>query len=213
MTRLFLMRHAEARPGPNQASGGLFSTGDQPLSKEGRRQAAEMGELIARSDPGIDAVHASPAIRCLETAEIIAEHLPGDHTVVEHEDLVEVPYARPGSDYDEILDTILETTIELRDDPDPELPTGVSWQEATGRFTDELEAVVEQDDTPLVVAHGAQNRSWLAGLLGMDPHRMFALEQDHAALNVVAFSGGRPVVQKLNVTPDPLASEGASMEQ
>lgn len=220
MTRLFLMRHARARPGSNQRTGELFSVGDQPLSKRGRRQAQKMGELIAREEPGIDAVHASPAKRCRETAEIVAEQLPEEHAVQEHavqehEDLVEIPYARPGADYEDVLGTIIDVARQLREDEDPELPTGVGWGEATGRFAETLEAILAEHERPLVVAHGAQNRAWLTELLGMPAHRLFFLEQDHACLNIVGYEDtteglGRPALQKLNLTPEPLATQQAS---
>lgn len=214
MKRLLLMRHAKARPGPHQEHGELFSTGDEPLSKLGRQQAHRMGELIGREAPGIDALYTSPAIRCRETAQLVAEHLPEDLELVEREDLIEVPYAGPGADYHEILQTIVDTARRLRDEEDPDLPTGVSWQEATGRFADELATIVEEHENPLVVAHGAQNRAWLTTLLDMPAHHLFFLEQDHACLNIVAYGQrGHPVVQKLNVTPEPLSSESASLTE
>lgn len=211
MPRLFLMRHAEAQPGPGQQEGALFSTGDHPLSKTGRREALGAGELLAEAEPGITGVHTSPAVRCRETARIAAGELSGDHEPQVHDDLLEVPYAEPGATYDDILTAIVNTTRLLREEDDPELPTGVSWQEATGRFAAALERIVDGEERPLVVAHGAQNRAWLTDLLGMPAYRMFLFEQDHACINVVGFSReGRPAVQKLNVTPDPLATQASS---
>lgn len=207
------MRHGEAKPGPGQSDAQLFSTGDEPLSKRGRRQAQEMGETIARSATSVTSVHTSPAKRSRETAELVAEALPQDHEVVEHEALWEIPYAEPGASYEEILGAIVDTARRLSTEDDPELPTGTTWREATGRFREALEAILEAHQAPLVVAHGAQNRAWLTELLGMPAHQLFFLEQDHACLNVIAYDGPapHPVVQKLNLTPDPLASQGASL--
>jgi broad specificity phosphatase PhoE len=211
MRRLLLMRHAEARAGPDQTEGQLFSTADEPLSEAGRRQAEAMGQRVARAPYAVDGVHASPAVRCRQTARTVAEHLDGEREVREHEDLLEIPYREPGTSYREVLDTIVATARELRGDPDPELPTGTSWQQATGRFADALEAILAEGGTRLVVAHGAQNRAWLTSLLGMPAHRLFFLEQDHACLNVVAYGDEHPAVQKLNLTPEPLAGQGASL--
>jgi len=211
MQRLLLMRHAEAQPGPDQDEAALFSTGDEPLSKRGREQARATGEAIADADLAVDGVHASPAIRCRETADLVAEQLPGSIEPREHADLVEIPYHEAGASYEQIKATIVETTRQLRDEPDPELPTGARWQQATGRFADAIEAILAGGGTRLVVAHGAQNRAWLVDLLGMPAHRLFFLEQDHACLNVVHHGDRHPVLVKLNLTPAALASANASL--
>jgi broad specificity phosphatase PhoE len=213
MQRLVLMRHAQARPGPDQEEGQLFSTADEPLSEAGRAQARRAGELVAAAPFDVDGVHASPAIRCRQTAQLVVEALPGEHEIVEHPDLLEVPYREPGTSYREVLETIVATAKRLREDPDPELPTGPSWQQATGRFADAIGAIRERSGNRLVVAHGAQNRAWLADLLGMPAHRLFFLEQDHACLNVVADGDRHPVVQKLNLTPEPLESDEGSLTE
>jgi broad specificity phosphatase PhoE len=211
MHRLLLMRHAQAKPGPDQDEHQLFSTADRPLSERGRRQARAVGELVAEAGIAVEGVHASPAVRCRQTAELVAEALEGPAGVREHADLLEIPSREPGADYEEILATIVATARRLREDPDPELASGTSWQQATGRFADAIEAIVAEPGDRLVVAHGAQNRAWLTELLGMPAHRLFFLEQDHACLNVVVDGDTHPVVQKLNVTPAPLATEQASL--
>lgn len=212
MKRLFLMRHAQAQPGDGQREGDLFSTGDTPLSKHGRTQAERMGRHLADAGVGIDSVHTSPATRCQQTASIVANAL-GEHEVDTHDDLLEIPYSEPGNTYDEILNTIIETTRSLREEPNPRLPSGTHWEDATDRFQGSLDAMLHEHDAPLVIAHGAQNRAWLVRILGMAPHRMFLLEQDHACLNVVTFTDeGRPALQKLNLTPTPLASQNASLQ-
>lgn len=212
MSWLLLARHAEAAPGPGQTEPGRFSTGDEPLSERGRRQARRLGRRIAKAAVEVDAVHASTAVRCRETAELVAEELPGEREIRLDEALLEIPYAEPGDDYASILATIGTTTRKLREDPDPTLANGASFQAVTERFADAIERIREAHQAPLVVAHGAQNRAWLAQLLGMPPHRMFALAQSHACLNAVAYANGRPVVEALNATPDPLEGVGAGGE-
>lgn len=213
MKRLYLMRHAQAQPGDGQTDGDLFSTGDTPLSPQGQDQAQRMGQHLADANARITSVHASPAKRCQGTAKAIAKALPGDHAVHTHQDLLEIPYSEPGNTYETILGTIVDTTRALREDPNPQLPTGTRWQDATQRFQDRLETILDEHEHPLVVAHGAQNRAYLTTLLGMAPHRMFLLEQDHACLNVITFNQNeRPALQKLNLTPTPLASQNASLQ-
>jgi broad specificity phosphatase PhoE len=201
------MRHARAAPADGQDEGQRFSTDDTPLAEAGRRQARAAGAMLAEADPPPGAVHASPAKRCRETARLVAEALPGEREVRVHEDLLEVPFEPLGAPYEEVVATIEATAERLREDPDPDLPIGSSWQEATGRFARRLEAIVEARERPVVVAHGAQNRAWLADLLDMAPHRLFALAQDHACVNHVVHADGRPVLRRLNATPGRLGGE------
>lgn len=213
MKRLYLMRHAQAQPGKEQTKGDLFSTSDTPLSHEGQQQAQQIAQHIANTNAPIDSIHTSPAQRCHETAQTLQDTLPHDHTLRTHDDLLEIPYSQPGNTYHEILTTIIETTQALREDPNPRLPTGTHWKDATHRFHERIQHILDENTNPLVVAHGAQNRAYLANLLGMEPHRMFLLEQDHACLNVITFNdNGRPALQKLNITPTPLASQNASQQ-
>jgi 8-oxo-(d)GTP phosphatase len=66
---LFVVRHAHA--GDRGAWTG-FDDG-RPLSKKGRRQAAGLADLLA--DAGIQRVLSSPATRCIQTLEPLAERL------------------------------------------------------------------------------------------------------------------------------------------
>ena len=62
--RVFLVRHAEAAPGePDEL---------RTLTKDGRRQAQELGERFARHGIKPDAVLSSPLLRARQTAEAIA---------------------------------------------------------------------------------------------------------------------------------------------
>jgi phosphohistidine phosphatase SixA len=61
--RLFLVRHAKAKPGdPDEL---------RPLTSAGREAARALGERLAREQP--DAVVTSPLLRARETAAAIAE--------------------------------------------------------------------------------------------------------------------------------------------
>jgi phosphohistidine phosphatase len=61
---LFLVRHAKAKPGsPDEL---------RPLTKEGKRQARELGERLAAHPTPPTAVVTSPLLRARQTAEAIA---------------------------------------------------------------------------------------------------------------------------------------------
>lgn len=64
--RLFLMRHAHPAAVPPFG----WADTDRPLTAFGRRQAAEMGELLQSAD--IDLILCSTAVRTRETAELLA---------------------------------------------------------------------------------------------------------------------------------------------
>lgn len=63
LTRLILVRHAHSDPGDPDSL--------RPLSARGRKQARELGELVAALAP--DAVLASPLLRARETAAAVAK--------------------------------------------------------------------------------------------------------------------------------------------
>ena len=70
MKTLFLVRHAKSsRDDPTLADK------DRPLNDRGMRDAALMGERLAKQDAKPDVIVSSPAVRALATAEIIARKL------------------------------------------------------------------------------------------------------------------------------------------
>jgi phosphohistidine phosphatase len=67
MTRLYLVRHAEAEPGePDEL---------RQLSLEGRAQARTLGERLRAEDVIIDAVLTSPLLRARQTAAEVGRAL------------------------------------------------------------------------------------------------------------------------------------------
>ena len=91
---LYIVRHAWAgRYGDPQWP----DDSQRPLTEEGRRRFARLvAELAGRSfQPEV--VATSPLVRCVQTAEIIAEEVAGEPEVVQHDALV------PGGDPQRIL--------------------------------------------------------------------------------------------------------------
>jgi phosphohistidine phosphatase len=67
---LFLIRHAEA------AEGALYGAdSDRPLTAAGRKSALAVGASLAEHGIKLDRVVASPLVRAVETAELIAVQL------------------------------------------------------------------------------------------------------------------------------------------
>jgi phosphohistidine phosphatase len=70
MKTLFLVRHAKSsRDDPTLADK------ERPLNDRGLRDAARMGERLAKQDVKADLILSSPAVRALATAEIFAMKL------------------------------------------------------------------------------------------------------------------------------------------
>ncbi len=70
MKTLFLIRHAKSSWDDTS-----LADRDRPLNDRGKRDAPKMGERLAKRDVSPDLILSSPAVRALETAEIIAKKL------------------------------------------------------------------------------------------------------------------------------------------
>ncbi len=94
MTDLYIIRHAWAEERDLLQ---WPTDWERPLTREGRdRFAAMVGKLSARGFAP-EAVATSPLVRCRQTAEIVAETVPGAPPVVELDAL------QPGSDLANLL--------------------------------------------------------------------------------------------------------------
>jgi phosphohistidine phosphatase len=67
---VYLIRHAEALAGDR-----TLPDAHRPLSARGKQQARSLGEGLARARVHFDALVASPLVRAVETATLVAERL------------------------------------------------------------------------------------------------------------------------------------------
>jgi broad specificity phosphatase PhoE len=112
VTTLLLVRHGET---DWNAEGRLQGHTDRPLNDDGRRQAKDLADRLARDEP-IDAIYASDLSRAKETAEILGERL--GHPVVIDPDLREKNWGNwEGLTGDEraAIEFVGESTQEHRD--------------------------------------------------------------------------------------------------
>lgn len=70
----------------------------RPLSDEGKERFARMVEQLVQRGFAPEIIASSPLLRCLQTAQLVAEGLPGDPEVVELDELL------PGGDLEVLLD-------------------------------------------------------------------------------------------------------------
>jgi len=80
---LYLVRHAEAVP----VGGAITRDAERPLSPDGEMHARRMAGVLARIDPSVNLVLASPLLRARQTAMIFQEVLPARPEVLVTENL------------------------------------------------------------------------------------------------------------------------------
>ena len=102
---LFILRHAQA---------GHFGDpkwpddGKRPLTEEGRERFARVVEKLVERGCTPEVVASSPLLRCLQTAQLLAEGLPQKPEVVKLDEL------RPGSDLDALLEWTARQPPDIR---------------------------------------------------------------------------------------------------
>ena len=97
MKTLLLMRH-----GKSSWKDESLDDFDRPLKKQGRHDVPRMAELMKEERLIPDYVLASPAVRCRETVDLLAESLDIDEDMIEY---VEEFYQAELEDY---LDTLID---------------------------------------------------------------------------------------------------------
>ena len=98
---LYIIRHAwAAEPGePAWPDDRL-----RPLTKNGRERFAKLVKILTGRGFAPELIATSPLVRCHQTAEIVAQNVPGKPRIVEREELA------PGSDLERLLGwTILQS--------------------------------------------------------------------------------------------------------
>jgi broad specificity phosphatase PhoE len=176
VTTLVLCRHAEAGNG---------------------EQARVLAASLAVLSPA--AVYTSPLARAVETAVAIAS-LQG-LTPVNVEGLREIDFGdADGLSFDELPHALQRG---LLDEPaSVRFPGGESYVELQERVCSALARIVADhpDRTIVVVSHAGSIRAALAGWLSMPGEASFRIDQRHAAVNVVDWRDGVPLVRLVNGT-------------
>lgn len=176
MTRLVLCRHAEpARP----------------------EQARELAEALV-SVP-VAAVYTSTLERALQTARTVA-HVHG-LVPIERDALREIDFgAADGLSFDE-FPTELQDRL-LREPATARFPGGETYHELRERVCRALDEIVADhpEAAVAVVSHAGAIRAALAGWLGIADEAIFRIDQRFAAVNVVDWIDGVPLIRLVNGT-------------
>ena len=200
--RLILVRHGET---DWNKAGRFQGQIDIPLNDNGRRQAAAARDFLR--DIPIDRAWSSTMSRPTETAQIILEAHP-DVPLTQIDGLVEIGHglwegkleSEIREDWSELLDTWKRAPETVQ------MPEGETIQDVWARSVrswGEIAAELKAEETVLVVAHDAVNKTILCDLLGLTPADIWAVKQGNGGVTVVdiAADPGQPaVVTCLNLT-------------
>lgn len=192
MTRLLLIRHAQAAP-----AGDLRLPGpDLPLLPVGAWQA---GRLAARIEAfGPLAVYTSDAVRARQTGEIIAAacDIPARTTPALREiDLGEWG----GHTYEEIAAADPAAAAWFVHPEAMAPPGGEQAQDAANRVLGQLQMLSDgHGDCVAVVAHAGSLRLAMAHALGMPLASYWRLRLDCAALSVLDWTADGPLLERWN---------------
>jgi broad specificity phosphatase PhoE len=187
-TLVYLARHGQTALNESGVLRGLL---DPPLDETGRRQAALLGEALARRQPSL--VVASPLRRARETAQPVAEH--AGLTVTTDRCLLDRDY---GSWAGTPKGTVAAQWGSVDAAPGVEPRSAVRDRAVQG-----LTALAERCPAASVlvaVSHDAVNREVLAALdpgLG-DPDD---IPQDNGCFNILQWASGSVAVLSINEIP------------
>lgn len=193
---LFLIRHGLIKANVTRVWHG--ST-DSPLLWRGRRQARRLGKYLSRTHPTIDAVYASPLIRCLRTAEIACAY-----TALEIETLPDLREMSVGEWENKSFKWLQEEHNFMRKltvDPDHAAPGGESLRSVATRSRAAIEHIHRRHPSGCVIAvsHGIALAALLADLLHEDVGRWQDYQFSNCSLTHLQFDP-EPTLLTLNQT-------------
>ena len=200
--RLLLVRHGET---DWNRQGRFQGQIDIPLNDTGRAQAAAAGAFL--KNVSVDRAYTSSMSRPRQTAEGILQHHPGvPLTSVSH--LVEIGHgAWEGQLEQEIAAGWPQLLADWKRAPETvQMPEGETihdvWERSL-RGWNAIAAGLQADETAVVVAHDAVNKTILCALLGLGPADIWAVKQGNGGVTVIDYPHGAqepPVVVCLNQT-------------
>ena len=200
--RVLLVRHGET---DWNRQGRFQGQIDIPLNDNGRAQAAAAGDFLRRVS--LQRAYTSSMARPRQTAEGILKHHPGV-PLTSVSDLVEIGHGLwEGCLESEISAAWADLLADWKRAPHTvQMPEGETIQdvwERSLRGWNTIAASLHSDETALVVAHDAVNKTILCALLGLSPADIWAVKQGNGGVTVIDYPHGPdqpPVVVCLNQT-------------
>ena len=182
--RLILVRHGET---DWNKAGRFQGQIDIPLNDHGRSQAAAARDFLR--DVTIDRAWSSTLSRPTETAQIILE-AHSEVPLVQIDGLVEIGHGLwEGKLESEIRDGWSDLLDTWKRAPETvQMPEGETIQDVWARSVtswQEIAKGLKPEETALVVAHDAVNKTILCDLLGLTPADIWAVKQGNGGVTVV----------------------------
>ncbi len=197
MMRLILVRHGQTEW---NAGGRYQGQSNVALSDTGRKQAKFLAERFPVKP--LDAIYTSDLDRAKETAECVGEKL--GVSVRPEKAFRELSFGDwEGLTYQEISSRWPKEAEKLFTAPDElVIPHGETFQELQKRALDKIQLLYKNhiDQTVAVFAHGAINKTILAGLMHIPLHYLWSLRQDNTAVNILRLDDGYVMVELINST-------------
>lgn len=198
MTEIILVRHGQTAWNLGEVFRGRA---DVPLDETGRRQAELVAEYLGSRK--LDAVHASPLVRALATAETIA----GRHglAVEVSPSLTDIDFGEwQGLTHGEVRERYGDAYAAWRDRPDKaRIPAGESLAEVRERAMTVLSDLVAsgaEGAAVVVVSHRVVLKVLVCAMLGLDNSHFWSFRLDTAGTTVLNHHGGRFTLNSHNVT-------------
>ncbi len=200
--RIILVRHGETDWNKQGRFQGQI---DIPLNQNGKFQAKAASEFLKNNI--IQKAFSSSLSRPKETAQIILNEHPGVEISLK-DSLKEIGHGKwegkleseISSDWPDLLKT-WKTSPEKVQMPDGENITEVSIRSING--WNEICKDLKNEETALVVAHDAVNKTILCHLLGLMPSKIWMIKQGNGGITVIDLSEeeGQPAqITCLNIT-------------
>ncbi len=197
MMRFILVRHGQTEW---NASGRYQGQSNVALSDTGRKQARLLAERFPLKQ--LDAIYTSDLDRARETAECVGEKL--DVPVYPEKAFRELSFGDwEGLTYQQITARWPEESNKLFIAPDElEIPHGETFQALQKRALEKINELCKKhvDQTIGIFAHGAINKTILAGLMHIPLHYLWSLRQDNTAVNILRLDDGYVMVELINST-------------
>ena len=201
-SRLLLVRHGET---DWNRQGRFQGQIDIPLNANGIAQAEAAGRALA--DVHINRAYTSSMARPRQTAEAILNAHPGV-PLTSTRGLVEIGHGLwEGRLEQEIAEGWPGLLADWKRAPETvQMPEGETIQDVWERSLSCWQTIASSladDETALVVAHDAVNKTILCALLGLTPADIWAIKQGNGGITVIDYPKGpsqAPVVAAMNLT-------------
>lgn len=200
MSHLYLIRHGET---DWNVAGRIMGTQPVPLNANGRRQAAELAAVLAElhKKQRLAALYASPLLRTVQTAELLASSCAV--TVTTDERLKEIGVGDWEGRYWRDLDHEPIRLHWYSRPHDTRFPNGESLGDVQTRAVTAVAEALDRHRGGAIalVSHGDVLRAILAHFLGTELEPMRRLRFDHASLTALHLTGAAWVVTCVNYRP------------